>query len=54
MAKVIYWVAAGALYAILAHGFDLRGFDNAGLVCWVVAWFSWALAAFFALGVRRD
>lgn len=55
MAKIAYWLVTGGVYGALAHGLDLRGELGAGLVCWVVAWVSWAVAAaFFALGVRRD
>lgn len=54
MAKVIYFLATGALYAALGYGLDARGLLGAGLVCWSMAGVCVVAAGFVAWSAYRD
>lgn len=53
MAKVIYFLATGALYAALGYGLDARGMLGAGLVCWSMAGVCAVASAYCAWGAIR-
>lgn len=54
MAKLIYWVVTGGLWAALGHGLDLRGMLAAGLVCWSLAGVCVAAVGFIVWGRVYD